>query len=490
MFDDEDIEDYYEEEQDRKAAIKRYEDMLKSHDEAYFDSAEFEYIIDNYVEKNQLLRSRQAVDLAMQQHPESNILKVKEARQYLLEGQAENAFEILQHMERDEENEPDYFLVLGSCLAALGKSKEALENYFSALPYFDEDENFDLYNAIAYEYQRLKKFDQAIEFYNKALVMATDENNERDTLYHEIRSCYLSEGRKEEAIAFFQRLVDENPHNSKAWTNIGDCYRMMGEYEESIDPYEFALAIDPEDLWTNMHLADIYYDLGRYKEAIDTLEEALRNGVETSIIRTSLGDCYYRLNDLQTAEENFRKAVEMNEMNGGGWAGLGYVSSDRGDSQKAIKYFEKAFKLEPWETEHLYSIAADYHKLNRLDLSMQYLRKIQEMNPRDPDSYYYIADLFGEQDQIDEAINTINYGLLQTDNDPSLLYLLAYAYFVKGSRDQGLETLDLALEADFELWNDFLEYDRDLLSNDVDIIELIERHKKNHENNTHDEQDS
>ena len=68
--------------------------------------------------------------------------------------------------------------------------------------------------------------------------------------------------------------------------------------------------------------------------------------------------------------------------------------------------------------------------------------------------------------------------------------MLAYAYFVKGSRDQGLETLDHALEADFELWNDFLEYDRDLLSNDVDIIGLIERHKKNHENNTHDEQDS
>ena len=61
MFeDDEDIEDYFDEEQDRQAAIERYEDMLKSHDAAYFDSAEFEYIIDNYVEKNQLRRSREA----------------------------------------------------------------------------------------------------------------------------------------------------------------------------------------------------------------------------------------------------------------------------------------------------------------------------------------------------------------------------------------------------------------------------------------------
>ena len=480
MFDDnEDIEDYFDEEQDRQAAIERYEDMLKSHDATYFDSAEFEYIIDNYVEKNQLRRSREAIDLAMQQHPESSVLKIKEARQYLLENDAQRAFEIMQHIERDEDD-PDYFLILGSCLAVLGKSKEALENYFSALPYFDEDEKFDLYNAIAYEYQRLRNFDLALEFYEKALPYAEDV----DTIYHEIRCCFLSAGRNDEALSYFQNLIDKDPYNSKAWTNVGDCYRMLGQYEEAIDPYEYALSIDPEDLWTNMHLADVYYDLGRYKEAIDTLEEALRNGVETSMIRTTIGDCYYRLNDLQTAEDNFHKALEINNMVGAGWAGLGYVASDRGNSRKAIKYFEKAFELEPWETDHLYSLAADYRKLNDFDRAMTYLRKIQEMTPNDADVYYYIADLYGEQDQIDEAINTIKFGLLQTDNDSSLLYLLAYAYFVKGSRQQGLEALDQALDADFEVWPEFLEYDRELLANDNDILQLIEQHKTNQETNT------
>ena len=69
--------------------------------------------------------------------------------------------------------------------------------------------------------------------------------------------------------------------------------------------------------------------------------------------------------------------------------------------------------------------------------------------------------------------------LLQTDNDPSLLYLLAYAYLVKGCHSQGLEALDQALSADFELWPDFIEYDRDLLANDTEILQLIERHKQN-----------
>ncbi len=474
MFEDEDFDDYFEEEQDRKAAVEKYETMLKAHNSVYFDSEEFEYIIDHYTEQNELKKSRQAVEIAMAQHPESNLLKIKEARQYLLENDAQRAFELLQHIDRDEE-EPDYFLTLGSCLALLGKSKEAIENYCSALPYFDEDEKFDLYNAIAYEYQRLEKYDLALTFYMKALPFA----NEHDTIYHEIRCCFMSARRDEDAIAFFQKLIDEDPHNSKAWASIGDCYRMKGMYEESIDPYEFALSIDPTDLWTNTHLADIYYDLGRYKESIDTLEEALRNGVETSMIRAALGDCYYRLEDLQTAEENFHKAVEINPMIGSGWAGLGYVLSDRGQSQKAIRFFKKALELEPWETDYLYSLAAEYRTLNDMETSMRYLREIQEMTPHDPDAYYYIADLYGAQDKIDEAINTLVYGLQQTDNDSALLFLLSYAYFVKGCKSQGLETLDRALDVDFEAYSDFLEFDRELLANDVEIMALIHQHSQN-----------
>ena len=58
------------------------------------------------------------------------------------------------------------------------------------------------------------------------------------------------------------------------------------------------------------------------------------------MIHTTIGDCYYRINDLQTAEEHFHKALEINPMIGAGYAGLGYVYSDRGYSNKAIRFFE------------------------------------------------------------------------------------------------------------------------------------------------------
>ena len=64
-----------------------------------------------------------------------------------------------------------------------------------------------------------------------------------------------------------------------------------------------------------------------------------------------------------------------------------------------------------------------------------------------------------------------------------MLYLLAYAYFVKGSRNEALEALDQALTADFDVWPDFLEYDKELLANDTQILELIEQHKREQNTN-------
>lgn len=480
MFEeDEDLREYLKE---MKNAMTRFEDMLKNGTTDYFDSEEMEYIIDEYISFGDLKKSRQAIDLAIAQHPESNRLRIKEARQLLLENHPQDAFEMIQRIERDDET-PDYFLTMGSCLAALGKSEDAIDCYLTALPYFDEDEKYDLYNAIAFEYNNLEEYDLALEFYKKAVPYAEDV----EALYHDIRLCYNSSQRDDDALAYFHSLVDENPHDSKAWVNIGIIYRTNEQLEEAIDPYEYALSIDPTDLCANIQLSDIYYDLGRYREAIDTLNEAIRHGVETSIIWASMGDCYYRLDDFDNAKANFLKAIDSNPGQPEGWAGIGYLLSDSGHSLQAIKYFKKAYELDCSKTDYLYSIAADYRKLNDFDHAIECLKFIEGETPNEPDCYFYLADIYCMQNKFDEAIKTLRSGLFSTFNHPSLLYLLAYVYFVKGTQQQGLDTLDQALSADFEGYKDFIEYDKELLGNNIDIIDLIAKHKARHNNPNNNE---
>ena len=62
MFDEEDFRDYEDEIQD---VVKQYEEMLEKDESVYFDTEEFGMIIDYYTQRDEIEKSRHAVDLAM-----------------------------------------------------------------------------------------------------------------------------------------------------------------------------------------------------------------------------------------------------------------------------------------------------------------------------------------------------------------------------------------------------------------------------------------
>ena len=341
MFTDDD--NSWEDEDDlTKEAVSRFEKMLEDRRSEYFDAEEFELIIDYYMEHDDLQRSREAVDIAIAQHPYDINIRIKQARQSLMENDPEKALELLSNTEINYD-EPDYFLTLGSCYSALGIPHQAIDTYLKALPYFDEDEKGELYHAIGYSYKEMSDYDNAINYYKKAIENTDDDLLFKNTLF-ELSHCFLLSRKQQEGIDYFKQRIENNPHEVESWSILGDIYRKTERLEEAIDHYEYALAIDPSHLWANMHIANAYYDLNRFKEAIDSLNEAIAHHVETSMIHASLGDCYYRLEQYIDAKNEYRKALDINDNLTEAWAGLGYVYSDTGDSTHAIQYFEKAPK--------------------------------------------------------------------------------------------------------------------------------------------------
>ena len=115
MFTDDD--NSWEEENDddlTNEAVTRFEDMLENQRPAYFDAEEFELIIDYYMQNNNLRRSRQAVDLALAQHPDDVNLRIKNARQFLVENDPKKAFDLLDQIEINYNNGVLYTFVYGS----------------------------------------------------------------------------------------------------------------------------------------------------------------------------------------------------------------------------------------------------------------------------------------------------------------------------------------------------------------------------------------
>lgn len=464
----------WEEEDDlTKEAVSRFEEMLEDRHSRYFDAEEFEMIIDYYIQHDDLKHSRQAVDIALEQHPDDNILKIKNARQYLVENHPQKALDLLQETE-DSHDDPDYYLTLGGCYAALGKPKTAINTYVKALPFFEEDEKSELYHAIGFSYQELLQYQKAIPYYKKSIETTTDPYYIICTLL-ELTECFIEAEAYDEGINYLQQRIEDNPHEVDSWASLGDIYRLTDQPEQAIDMYEFALAIDPTHLRANLNLANVYYDLNRFKEAIDSLQEALSHQVNTAPIHTSLGDCYYRMGQFIDARSEYNTALQMDDLLPEAWSGLGYVNSDTGDSLKALNCFQKAYNLDPYNDDHLYNLASEYWKTNEKEKALECLLEVEKKQPDDVDLYFCLGDLLADMDRYDEAISYLHLGMQRTNNDPSLRYLLAFLHLERGERQLALYHLEIALEEDLEYYKEFLDFNPEMLKNDVEVMEMISK---------------
>jgi len=98
---------------------------------------------------------------------------------------------------------------------------------------------------------RLKKYEEALAYYDKALECNPYEPvalNNSATVYFELKNF-------DEALKRFMRAVELKPDYADAYMNIGSCYGMAGQYDKAIFYLEKAVAADPG-------LSQAYYFLG------------------------------------------------------------------------------------------------------------------------------------------------------------------------------------------------------------------------------------
>src|SRR3954463_3968888 len=93
--------------EDPKFSVERYEEMIRNHDQYFFDAQAFENIIDYYIEKNDPIKALQVVGYAVSQHPFAVVFLIKKAQLLIVTNQVDKAFESLDKAEILEPSEAD-----------------------------------------------------------------------------------------------------------------------------------------------------------------------------------------------------------------------------------------------------------------------------------------------------------------------------------------------------------------------------------------------
>ena len=258
---------------------------------------------------------------------------------------------------------------------------------------------------------------------------------------------------------------------------LGNCYVRLGDLENAIEQFDYALSIDPHYKKGYIDIATAYNELDKFKETIEIVEEAKRYNAESALLLCLYGEAHAKLGDNESALKIYQKAMKLDDKIPEAYAGIGFVLSDEGNPQSAIKFLKHAHTLSPYNTDYMYVLIEEYNKIEEYDNALKFVNEILDLNPYDENVYISMMECYVMKDDPENAMESLERGLRILPNNAALLYRKAFLYFVQEKDESGLLTLEMALNSDYDGHIEFLNFDAENLTSNPNIMDLIEEYR-------------
>ena len=273
---------------------------------------------------------------------------------------------------------------LGAVQAKLKKYQQSLENFQKALEI--DPENVYAWNGLGYVYHDLRRYDEAITAYRQALQL----DPQYASPWNGLGLVYEDQGQYDQAIHHYTRALEIDPAYKWAYANIGNCHRKQSRYDEAITAFRQALQLDPQYAYPWNGLGRVYRDLRRYDEAIAAYRQALQLDPQDADPWNGLGLVYTLQGELEQALNAWQRALELAPTEGSYHASLANVLRRLGREEEARRAIETARPLMEHESEYnracFAAICGDHEEaLRLLQIALDQHQVLRDWARLDPD---------------------------------------------------------------------------------------------------------
>ena len=195
----------------------------------------------------------------------------------------------------------EYYISEGNDLFDKGNYGEAIRQYEKVI----DDPNYitALFNK-GMALLNLRKYKQAIEWYNKALAIDSEDVS---ALRQKGWALYKL-GKNKQAIEWYNKALAIDPNNVIALDSKGEILMNLRKHNQAIRCFNKALAINPNYTYALNDKGLALYKLGKYKQALKYFDTAL--AIDPSIIDSSKNRRLALFKIRNQALKKFRRKVE------------------------------------------------------------------------------------------------------------------------------------------------------------------------------------
>ncbi|PHQ30368.1 MAG: hypothetical protein COA80_13830 [Leeuwenhoekiella sp.] len=452
--------------------LTRFESMLKTNHVLFFDSDEFENIVNHYLENGKIALAKKAVKLGLDQHPSSSNLKLFKIEILIFENKLDEADRLLAELYELEPQNEEVFIQKANIYSKRDDHQKAIELLEMALEITEDDA--DIYSLIGMEYLFLDDFQNAKINFMKCLEV---DEEDYSALYNVIY-CFDFLEQHEEAIDYLNMFLDKNPYCEVAWHQVGKQYFDLKEYEKALAAYEFAIISDDTFIGAYFEKGKVLEKLGRYNEAIENYQITLTLDDPTSFAYLRMGKCYQKLACDDLAIKYFLKTVKEDPLLDKGWIAITDFYTRKMDYQNALYYINKAINIDSENVLYWKRYAKINNRLKFYEEAERGYRKSLELGNYELETWLTRCDILINLGENEAAIANLLEAVEFYPDSAQIEFRLAGLYFSTNEENKGHFHLEngLRLESDYDI---ILEELFPFVYAKKSVVEKIKRAKSN-----------
>ncbi len=367
---------------------------------------------------------------------------------YLYDNQLQEAINELNSVYMRQPNNTMALYALGYCYERLGKESEAIEFYQDCL-------KFRRYlqlpaqrlAAIYFKNNQLEKTSQQYQ-------LLSDEYPDDISALVTLGHLYIVTGKFAEAIETFNRAILMHPDNFSTRDDYTDQLIAEGNIQEALEHLEDLLLTEPNRPDLLIKYADVLRMVGAISDAVSQYEQAVRMCPDFLEATIKLGTQYLQLEQDYLAAEQFNKAVEINDKIVDAYMGLAVAQQHAGLKSDALGTLSLAAAIQPNSSLLFSELAALHFKLELKEHNSfyhnDYSHNLTESvivahqsqiasHPHNPDLYYRLGILMMHHGMFSGAIELFDRSLCINPFYHRARIKLSVCLFQTGRQSDALE---------------------------------------------------
>lgn len=321
-------------------------------------------------------------------------------------------------------------------------------NCAAAVPHFEKagqllDSQLDAIHAYATCLVRLKRLDDAVVTFQRAVAVRPEDPQERQLL----ASIQLMAHKPNDALATLQPLMGNKNVDANTLQLASRAYEDIGDTPQAVSTLRQAILTEPKNTSLYLDFANICFAHESFQVGVDVITEGLSLQENADDLYVARGVLYVQLAQYDKAEADFEKAYKLNPNQSMSTAAQGLAAVQANDLDRALVSIQTKLARKPNDPLLLY-LQADVLSQKGADpgtpefqLAMQSAKRAVTLRPGLAAARAVLAKLYMQTGQYQQAIDQCRKALVSDPKDQTAVYRLIQALRKTGQKQEIPELL-------------------------------------------------